>query len=112
VIVIRYFGGIKLGTGPLGKAYYTTAHNAIEEAEIIDKILHQRTQIISDFEHLSIVHNLLSAFNSQISDTYYKNKVEINCFIKTQDSNEIIKKLKDKSSGCINYNLIDEYLYI
>ena len=111
-IVTRYFGGIKLGTGPLGKAYYTTTHNAIEEAEIIDKILHQKIQIIADFEHLSIVHNLLSAFNSKIVNTYYRNKVEINCFIKTQDSHKIVKKLRDSSSGCIKYNLIDEYLYL
>ena len=84
VMVIRYFGGIKLGTGPLGKAYYNTAHNAVEETEIITKTLHQKVKIISDFEYLSIVHNLLSAFDSKIVSTEYKNQVEVNCLIKTK----------------------------
>ncbi|RKZ28904.1 YigZ family protein [bacterium] len=35
VAVVRYFGGIKLGTGGLVKAYSQTARNAIEDAGII-----------------------------------------------------------------------------
>lgn len=37
VIVIRYFGGILLGTGGLVKAYSTVTANAIEKAELIEK---------------------------------------------------------------------------
>lgn len=33
VIVVRYFGGVKLGTGPLGVAYRTTAAEALDAAE-------------------------------------------------------------------------------
>jgi len=112
VIVIRYFGGIKLGTGPLGKAYYIAAHNTIEETEIITKSLYQKAQIIADFEHLSTVHYLLSAFDSWIVSTDYKNNAEINCFLKTQNSDKIMKKLKDNSCGRIVYYLFDEYLYL
>lgn len=112
LIVIRYFGGIKLGTGPLGKAYYKTAYKSLEETEIITKELYQKVKIISDFEHLSVVHNLLSAFDSQIESTEYKNKVEMNCIVITKDSDEIGRKLKDQSSGSVKYNLIDEYLYL
>lgn len=38
-IVVRYFGGVKLGTGPLGVAYKTAISNAIELAEIEEKII-------------------------------------------------------------------------
>jgi len=112
LIVIRYFGGIKLGTGPLGKAYYTTALKSVKETEIITKELYQKVQIIADFEYLSVVHNLLSAFDSQIEETDYKTKVELNCIVRAPDSVKIGQKLKDHSSGSIKYNLIDEYLYL
>ena len=112
LIVVRYFGGIKLGTGPLGKAYYTTAYKSVKVTEIITKELYQKVKIIADFEHLRVVHNLLSAFDSQIEGTVYKNKVELNCIVKTQVSHKIGRKLKDQSSGSIKYNLFDEYLYL
>ena len=38
VISIRYFGGVKLGVGPLGKAYYSSAFNCLDEADKIEKI--------------------------------------------------------------------------
>ena len=112
IMVVRYFGGVKLGTGPLGKAYYTTAQRAIEESEIITKELYQKVKIITKFEHLSIVHNVLSSFESQIESTEYKNKAELNCLVKPQNFNKISIKLKENSSGSIKYNLFDDYLYL
>ena len=35
VIVVRYFGGVKLGTGPLGKAYRTATQEALDNTEVI-----------------------------------------------------------------------------
>ena len=58
------------------------------------------------------VHYLLSAFDSWIVSTDYKNNAQINCFLKTQNSGKIMKKLKDNSGGSIEYYLIDEYLYL
>lgn len=38
-IVVRYFGGVKLGTGPLGVAYKTAISDAIQLAETEEKIV-------------------------------------------------------------------------
>lgn len=37
VVITRYYGGTKLGVGPLGKAYYTSAHDVLEEAKKVGK---------------------------------------------------------------------------
>lgn len=37
VISIRYYGGTKLGVGPLGKAYYQSAYDTLSEMEIVTK---------------------------------------------------------------------------
>ena len=39
VVVVRFFGGIKLGVGGLISAYRTAAQMALEEAEIIEKTI-------------------------------------------------------------------------
>ena len=39
VVVVRYFGGVKLGVGGLISSYKTTAQLAIEESQIIEKII-------------------------------------------------------------------------
>lgn len=38
-IVVRYFGGVKLGTGPLGVAYKTAIADALDEAEVEEKVI-------------------------------------------------------------------------
>ena len=45
IIVVRYFGGIKLGTGGLVAAYKTAAADAIAHSEIIDKTVQSYYQM-------------------------------------------------------------------
>lgn len=49
VIVVRYFGGIKLGTSGLIEAYRTAAAEALNAAEIIEKIV--EVQLSVGFEY-------------------------------------------------------------
>ena len=42
VVVVRYFGGVKLGVGGLITAYKTSAQMALEAAEIIEKLLNEQ----------------------------------------------------------------------
>ena len=39
LVVVRFFGGVKLGVGGLISAYRTTAHLALEQADIIEKTI-------------------------------------------------------------------------
>ncbi len=44
-IVVRYFGGVKLGTGPLGVAYKTAIAEALDEAEVEECIVKNRFRL-------------------------------------------------------------------
>lgn len=48
VIVVRYFGGTKLGVGPLGKAYYNSSIDVLNTSEIITLTLYQSLLIETD----------------------------------------------------------------
>lgn len=49
VLVVRYFGGIKLGTGGLVVAYREAAKLALESAEIVEKTVDHRFDITFDY---------------------------------------------------------------
>lgn len=48
-IVVRYFGGVKLGTGPLGVAYKTAINEAIALSEVEEKIITSTFKIAAPY---------------------------------------------------------------
>jgi len=47
IVVVRYFGGVKLGVGGLISAYKTTAQLTLEEANIVEKLLTNILKLLS-----------------------------------------------------------------
>ena len=67
IIVIRYFGGILLGTGGLVTAYKEAAADAINHAEIVEKTIEIPLSIHFSYELMSEVSRLIKEFDLQIS---------------------------------------------
>ena len=59
VVVVRWYGGIKLGTGGLSRAYRDTAAEALRRAEVVDRYLYERMQVIVPFDALGNVYRLV-----------------------------------------------------
>jgi len=59
IVVIRYFGGVKLGTGGLIKAYRTGARSAIENGNIITKTWNIVLEITFDYTQMDMVMRLI-----------------------------------------------------
>jgi uncharacterized YigZ family protein len=59
IVVVRYFGGTKLGTSGLINAYRTSAQVALKNADIIEKSLDDIFQITFDYALMSDVMNTL-----------------------------------------------------
>ncbi|MCK8141851.1 YigZ family protein [Flavobacterium sp. I-SCBP12n] len=53
VVVIRIFGGVKLGVGGLISAYRTTAQLVLESAEIIEKTIDNHFMITYDYKNMN-----------------------------------------------------------
>jgi len=79
VVVVRYFGGIKLGASNLAKAYRQAAQNAIEEAEIILQIPKSPIVFSFDFAIMGQVNKFLKDNNFTKEDYSYleANKIEL-----------------------------------
>jgi uncharacterized YigZ family protein len=59
IVVVRYFGGILLGTGGLTKAYKQAAREAIQNATIIEDVITENIQITFPYEKTSAVMKIL-----------------------------------------------------
>ena len=99
LIVVRYFGGTKLGVGPLGKAYYNSSIEVLEKSEILTKILFQRIEIEVDFNFISQVHRVISQFSAIIIDLQFTTKANFKCFVKPNDFVQISIELTNLSKG-------------
>ena len=101
VIVIRYFGGTKLGVGPLGKAYYLSAESVLSQAPKITKRAYQQVQIKADFSHSSLLHKSFSDFEMIVQNTDYMENIIFTCLIKPKLLKNYSEYITDKSSGSI-----------
>lgn len=66
VVVVRYFGGVKLGVGGLINAYKTTAQMALENSRITTRTINQGFRIKFDYPEMNIVMRLIKEHNLNI----------------------------------------------
>jgi len=59
VVVVRWYGGIKLGTGGLSRAYRDTAAETLRAAVVVDRYLYERVNVIVPFDSLGNVYRLV-----------------------------------------------------
>lgn len=66
VVVVRYFGGVKLGVGGLISAYKTAAHMALENATIIEKTIDVHFQLFFEYKNMNKVMRIIKEKNLKI----------------------------------------------
>lgn len=100
VVVTRYFGGVKLGTGGLVRAYTQCAKLGLEAAKIIEKILYHQISVTMEYHlHGKIQNYLMGESDLIIEGTDYAEKVCLQLFIQPDLMETICEKLTDLCSG-------------
>ncbi len=77
VVVIRYFGGTKLGVGGLIHAYKTAAEEAIQNNKIKTVGITQAYQVEFPYEHTAEVMRLLNDLSAEIIEQHYTESCSI-----------------------------------
>lgn len=85
IVVVRYFGGTKLGTSGLKVAYRDAAKEALQAAKIVEKIVEKQFNIIFDYSVTSDVMNYLKKEGFKILETTYTNKSILRVSIRLND---------------------------
>ena len=77
IVVTRYFGGVKLGTGGLSRAYGDIALLALEEAEIVTRTTYITTALQTTYENQQFVNKFIIKFEGTVIHTDYTDKINI-----------------------------------
>ncbi len=92
IVVVRYFGGVKLGVGGLINAYKTGAQMALEASKIVTRTIDVHYEISFDYPEMGNVMRIIKENNLNVLDQ----KLELDCRIyisvRKREANAIFEK--------------------
>ena len=104
ILVIRYYGGTKLGTGGLARAYRDSAKLAVENSQIVKKIITKTKRIDLPFELEGDLLKLINRFKIKlIEKNYTENGVEVDLDIPVSIYDTFRDTLINSTKGKINF---------
>lgn len=89
IVVIRYFGGIKLGAGPLTRAYAKIARNVINSNNIV--MLEKGYDISINFNYNDIKDIDYILGNCKIINKFFDNDITYNVYVNNDTLNKLSK---------------------
>jgi uncharacterized YigZ family protein len=91
VVIVRYFGGIKLGTGGLVRAYSQSVNTVIQEANLLEYMKLEKLTIICTYNELSKIEYILSKENISSIEKEFSDNVSLNI----KATKEVFRNLKN-----------------
>jgi uncharacterized YigZ family protein len=94
IVVVRYFGGVKLGMGGLIQAYRAAAENALSNASIIEREITKSLSLTYDYAAMPEAMKLVKSFNLKIRQQSFATGGSLTAEIKTKDERDFVAKVK------------------
>jgi len=92
IVVVRYFGGVKLGVGGLINAYRTAAKLSLEESNIIEKTIDVHFKLVFDYKNMNKVMRIIKEKKMKIISQQLELHCQILISVRKSES-ETTKKL-------------------
>ncbi len=94
VVVVRYFGGTKLGVGGLIQAYKSAADAALTQATITERSVERIYILMFPYQQTSEMMRLLKSFEAKPLEQRYGEACELQVPIKLREASEFEGQLK------------------
>jgi uncharacterized YigZ family protein len=112
VVVIRYYGGTKLGVGPLGKAYYKSAFDSLKNAKQIKKIKYHKAKIEFDYNLTSQVHHYLNEFDTKVIQNTFDPFPAIEFLIQPALFKKFTSLITEATKNQVKVSLVEKNIFI
>jgi len=93
VIVVRYFGGTKLGVSGLIGAYKTSAREALEESIVVKRFVYNTLELHFKYPRLNDVMRIVKEENISITEQIFELECLLRVKIKKNDTERVISRL-------------------
>jgi len=99
VVVIRYFGGVKLGVGPLGKAYYYGTELVLQDTVKIEKLYYEELTIAFAYDFVSSIHQMLEKSEAKITNSEFDTGVKMTFLLRPKYLEQLEAKIIPLTKG-------------
>lgn len=107
-VVVRYFGGIKLGTGGLVRAYGSGVQQALKLLPTKTKVPQLRFSVACEYSLVSLLEQVVEQYYGQVLSSEYTDKVNFILSLPAVHSGEVEVKLRDISRGSMQLIPLDK----
>lgn len=111
VVIVRYFGGILLGTGGLVRAYSSAAKGSLENASLVKAVAMTNVLISSSYDYAGKIQNLIIKNNIMISNIDYYENVLISCLVRDDKLSDFTNLLSSQFTNHFSMELSVEKQY-
>ena len=94
IVVVRYFGGIKLGTSGLIEAYRAAAADAIRANEIVECLVEEDVRIFFEYPFMNDVMRIVKEENATIISQYF----DLDCDMTLRQRRTMLPRLRERLS--------------
>lgn len=98
-VVTRYFGGTKLGTGGLARAYADAAKLAVEDAQIKTVYRMKELRLTYSFDDMSGVERMIAKYGAEKLESVYSNDVTMRVSLRESLIEEFTKEVIESLLG-------------
>ena len=107
VVVIRYFGGTKLGVGGLVRAYTGGIKRALPQLAINVKQLRDSTTLTCEYQQLSDIEYLLAKYDCLIEDKVFTAKVELMIAVPKSKKDDLTQAISTLTQGQLQLKFVE-----
>ena len=99
VVVTRYYGGTKLGTGGLVRAYGDAAALALDACQIVERVLRDRLRVRFAYGDTSPAMHTIHQHDAEIVDTRYTDHTELTVAVRRSEVEVFIETFTNALAG-------------
>lgn len=99
VVVTRYFGGIKLGTGGLIRAYGKSVSEGLQATGMVERKLMRIMNTNIDYTWLGKVENELRSSTYLLKEIHYLNDVNVETYVEEEKKTDFIEWMTELTNG-------------
>ena len=106
IVITRYFGGTKLGTGGLVRAYSGVAKEILEQLHIIEKVTTVTVQLTISYHAYEQLKRILPEYHATIVDEIFTSEVTLTLTVPEDDLEILSNRVDEYTVGKVKPNVL------